>query len=70
MIHDDYGYTLGKFKIQLGKSPQGHNGVKNVEDRVGTAQFKRVRIGVEAREDKNIPGEDYVLMKFSKIKRG
>ena len=69
LIHDDLDIPLGKFKIQLGKSPQGHNGVKNVEDRVGSTEFKRVRIGVEAREDKNIPGEDYVLMKFSEDER-
>ena len=66
LIHDDLDLPLGKFKIQVGKSPQGHNGVKNVEDRLGTSDFKRVRIGVEARENKNIPGEDYVLMKFPK----
>jgi PTH1 family peptidyl-tRNA hydrolase len=66
LIHDDLDLPLGKFKIQVGKSPLGHNGVKDVEQSVGTAVFKRVRIGVEARENKNIPGEDYVLMKFSK----
>jgi len=36
LIHDDLDIPLGKFKIQLGKSPQGHNGVKNIEDRVGS----------------------------------
>jgi peptidyl-tRNA hydrolase, PTH1 family len=64
LIHDDLDIPLGKFKIQSGKSPLGHNGVKNVEERLGIVDFKRVRIGVEARKNKNIPGEDYVLKKF------
>jgi PTH1 family peptidyl-tRNA hydrolase len=69
LIHDDLDLSLGKFKIQVGKSPLGHNGVKNVEERVGTSLFKRIRVGVESRENKNIPGEDYVLMKFPKEER-
>jgi PTH1 family peptidyl-tRNA hydrolase len=69
LVHDDLDIPLGKFKIQRGKSPLGHNGVKSVEDRVGLVDFKRVRIGVEARENRNIPGEDYVLTKFSKDER-
>lgn len=66
LVHDDLDIKLGAFKIQVGKSPVGHNGVKNVEDRIGTTEFKRVRVGIENRENKNIPGEDYVLMKFTK----
>ena len=69
LIHDDLDIKLGNFKIQSGKSPLGHNGVKSVEERLKNVDFKRVRIGVEARDDKNIPGEDYVLMKFSKEER-
>lgn len=66
LVHDDLDLPLGKFKIQILKSPQGHNGVKDVEDRLSTTSFKRVRIGIENRGEKNIPGEDYVLMNFSK----
>lgn len=66
LVHDDLDISLGEFKIQKGKSPLGHNGVNNVEERLGTKDFKRVRIGIENRENKNISGLDYVLMKFSK----
>lgn len=69
LIHDDLDIPLGRFKIQIGKSPLGHNGVKNVEERLGITEFRRVRIGVEARENSNIPGEDYVLTKFTKDER-
>ncbi|HAM37688.1 MAG: Peptidyl-tRNA hydrolase [candidate division WS6 bacterium GW2011_GWC2_36_7] len=66
LAHDDLDIQLGEFKIQKGKSPLGHNGVLNVEEHLGIKDFKRVRIGVENRADKNIPGLDYVLMKFKK----
>jgi len=66
LIHDDLDIQLGEFKIQKGKSPLGHNGVASVEEHLGIKDFKRVRIGIENREDKNISGTDYVLMKFSK----
>lgn len=66
LAHDDLDIPLGKYKIQEGKSPKGHNGVKSVEDSLGTLDFERVRIGVDHRqEDIDIPGEDYVLMRYS-----
>lgn len=66
LAHDDLDIKLGEFKIQQGKSPLGHNGVKDIEEELNQKEFKRVRIGIENRENKNIRGEDYVLMKFNK----
>ncbi len=51
--------------MQYKRVPQGHNGVKDVEDRLKTKEFLRVRIGIESRIDKCISGEDFVLMKFT-----
>ena len=65
LIHDDLDIPLGQYKIQLEKSPKCHNGVKSVEDHLGTANFLRVRMGVDNRENRKIPGEKYVLMNFS-----
>jgi len=66
LAHDDLDIPLGDFKIQLGKAPFCHNGVNNVEERLGTKAFRRIRIGIDSREDKTISGLDYVLMRFSK----
>lgn len=66
LVHDDLDLPLGKFKIQKGKSPLGHKGVRSIEEKLHTANFKRVRVGIENREGMGIVGEDYVLMKFSK----
>ncbi len=69
LVHDDLDIPLGDFKIQLGKAPFCHNGVNNVEERLGTKGFRRIRLGIDGREDKTISGMDYVLMRFSKEER-
>jgi len=66
VIYDDLDIVLGEYKIQFGKHPKVHNGVNSIVDTVGTAKFWHVRIGTESRvtpEEKNISGEQYVLMK-------
>lgn len=66
LIHDDLDIPLGKYKIQQEKSPKGHNGVLSVEECIGSSKFTRVRLGIENRGEKDIPGEDYVLQRYSK----
>ena len=57
---------LGKYKIQEGKSPKGHNGVLSVENSLSRNDFLRVRIGIENRGERLIPGEEYVLIPYNK----
>lgn len=66
LLHDDLDIQLGKYKIQREKSPKGHNGVLSVEQALGSTGFWRIRIGIESREGRNIPGEEYVIRKYSK----
>jgi len=66
LIHDDLDIPFGKYKIQKGKAPKGHNGVADVENILKTTKFQRVRVGIESRIEKCIPGEDFVLMNFTK----
>lgn len=66
VVHDDLDLKLGEYKIQFGKGPKVHNGVNSVEENLGTADFWRVRIGVDNRDPENrIPGEEYVLESFT-----
>lgn len=65
LAHDDLDIELGKYKVQMGKSPMGHNGINDIEKVLGTTDFQRVRLGVDSRETRDIPGEDYVLMKMT-----
>ena len=67
IVHDDLDLPLGQFKIQKGVGPKVHNGVKSVEEALGTKDFWRIRIGVDNRDPENrLPGEDYVLQDFKK----
>lgn len=69
LVHDDLDLKIGEYKIQLGKGPKVHNGVTSIENRLGTTQFLRVRIGIENRTPelrKYLKGEDYVLQKIKK----
>jgi PTH1 family peptidyl-tRNA hydrolase len=66
VIHDDLDIPLGGYKIQNGKGPKLHNGINSIEDKLGTDEFWRVRVGVDNRnpEDRT-PGEEYVLQDFT-----
>ncbi len=65
IVHDDLDIPLGKFKIQLGQGPKLHNGIKSIEEKLGSKNFWRIRIGVDARKKENwINGETYVLQDF------
>lgn len=65
LVHDDLDLKLGEYKIQDGIGPKGHNGVNNVIERLGTGSFKRVRIGIEDRDQSNrIPSDLYVLLRM------
>jgi peptidyl-tRNA hydrolase, PTH1 family len=65
LFYDDLDIKLGNYKIQRGKTPKGHKGLISVFQHLKTFDFFSVRIGIENRTNPNIPGEDYVLTKYS-----
>lgn len=73
IAHDDLDIKLGEYKIQFGRGPKDHNGIKDIEDKLGTSEFWRVRIGIDNRGDptsrKASRGEEYVLEDFTKYER-
>lgn len=67
IAHDDLDIPLGKFHIQKGVGPKLHNGIVAIEEKLGTKEFFRIRIGIENRPPENRPsGEAYVLQDFHK----
>lgn len=65
IVHDDLDIPLGKFRIVKGYGPKLHNGLESIENKLGTKDFLRVRIGVDNRLPENrIAGIDYVLQDF------
>jgi peptidyl-tRNA hydrolase, PTH1 family len=68
VVHDDLDIKLGEYKIQKGIGPKLHNGIESVENVLKTKDFWRIRIGVDNRTTP-IPGEEYVLQRFSPEER-
>ncbi len=65
VAHDDLDIPLGKFKIQFGRGPKDHNGILDIEEKLGTKDFWRIRIGIDNRPFDNKPmGEVYTLENF------
>jgi len=65
VVVDDVALPVGAFRFRAKGSAGGHNGLRSVEDALGTLEYARLRIGVGRAEP--VPGEhlrDYVLDEF------
>ncbi len=68
IVLDDIALPSGKIRIRPGGSSGGHNGLKDIEQVLGTSQYPRLRIGVDAPPPR-VPQKDYVLGKFTPDQR-
>jgi PTH1 family peptidyl-tRNA hydrolase len=68
IVLDDIALPCGKIRIRPGGSSGGHNGLKDIERALGTSQYPRLRIGVDAPPPR-VPQKDYVLGKFTPDQR-
>lgn len=66
VIYDDVDLKLGTIRYREKGSAGTHNGMRNILGLLKTDELNRLRIGIENRENKNIPLMDYVLGKFAK----
>ena len=46
VVQDDIDLALGRLRIRKGGSCGGHNGIRNVIERLGTSDFARLKLGV------------------------
>lgn len=63
VIVDDVSLPLGDIRIRPNGSAGTHNGLADIERRIGSAQYARLRIGID--DPGIIPRVDYVLGRFS-----
>src|SRR6266550_4122510 len=68
IVLDDLALPCGRLRIRPGGSSGGHNGLKDIERALGTDQYPRLRIGIDAPPER-IPQRDYVLGRFSEDQR-
>jgi len=63
VICDDIALPLGKLRVRAKGSHGGQNGLRNIQEQLGTPEYARLRIGIDS------PGEfmdaaEYVLSRF------
>lgn len=68
VVHDDIDLPFGRLRLQVGGGSGGHNGVRSVEQALGTPEFSRLKLGVGRPPGSQDPA-DYVLRRFTKRER-
>src|SRR3982751_37508 len=62
VVCDDMALPLGKLRFRARGTHGGHNGLRDIQNHVGTTEYARLRIGVDApAEDGAV---DHVLGRF------
>jgi PTH1 family peptidyl-tRNA hydrolase len=62
VVCDDINLPLGKLRVRAGGSHGGHNGLRDIQNHLGTNEYSRLRIGVGAPpEDEAV---EHVLGRF------
>lgn len=64
VVHDELDIECGRIKFKLGGGNGGHNGLKDIQARLGTPNFYRLRLGIDHPGDKALV-VGYVLNKPS-----
>ena len=63
VIVDDLALPCGAVRVRGEGSAGGHNGLADVEQKLATRMYPRIRIGIDSRGQ--IPQKDYVLGRFT-----
>ena len=65
VIHDDIDQEYGTVKIQTNRGHGGHNGIRDITQKLGTNEYIRVKLGVGRPSNPKMDVAAYVLQKFS-----
>jgi len=60
VLHDDLDLPVGAVRLKRGGGTGGHNGLRSLKERLGTADFLRIRVGI-GRPSAGVDPADYVL---------
>jgi len=64
VVLDDLALSVGRLRLRGSGSSGGHNGLRDIERALGTAEYPRLRIGIDPPPPR-VAGRDYVLGKFT-----
>src|ERR1700722_8170804 len=62
VVCDDVNLPLGKLRFRAKGTHGGHNGLRDIQSHLGTTEYARLRIGVDAPGQDNLVG--HVLSRF------
>lgn len=68
VLFDDISLNPGQLRLRRKGSAGGHNGIKNIIERLGTSDFMRVKIGIGEKPSDMLLA-DYVLGHFSRSEK-
>jgi PTH1 family peptidyl-tRNA hydrolase len=66
VVCDDFALPLGKLRVKSKGTHGGHNGLRNIQEHLGTTEYPRLRIGVGGPKEDAI---DHVLGRFKPAER-
>ncbi|NGX46156.1 MAG: Peptidyl-tRNA hydrolase [Chlamydiae bacterium] len=75
VLVDDVDLPLGVIRIRPKGGTGGHNGLRSIEEHLGSQEYVRLRLGVGPKDGRDLRGksemalENYVLAKFAKDER-
>jgi PTH1 family peptidyl-tRNA hydrolase len=64
VVHDEVELPFGEVRLKEGQGLGGHNGLRSLEQCLGSREFWRVRVGVGRPEREGDPLIDHVLAPF------
>ncbi|MBN1519850.1 MAG: aminoacyl-tRNA hydrolase [Spirochaetales bacterium] len=67
VVHDELELGFGFFGFKMGGGLGGHNGLRSMKERLGTADFPRLRFGIGRPDHDDVAG--YVLSDFGADQR-
>jgi len=65
VVHDEIDIGFGAVKIQKNRGPGGHNGLKSINEHLGTQDYIRIKLGVGRPSNPRMDVAAYVLQAFS-----
>lgn len=68
VIHDDIDLAFGRLRLQVAGGSGGHNGIRSLEQALGTNEFSRLKVGV-GRPPGTMDPAHFVLHPFSAPER-
>jgi len=66
VVCDDFALPLGKLRVRARGTHGGHNGLRSVQDHLGSTEYARLRVGVGGPKDAAV---DHVLGRFRPAER-